>query len=126
MQEIAVQTLSHSATKSAYFSMSKLKGCCHLKAAFFLFFLVACQSAPIPVQEYTLARAAMEAAKSVEAARYSSGNWHQAEEAYRQGELSIQERDYLKATEQFKRARVAAERAENAARLIRQKNGEVL
>ena len=43
-----------------------------------------CASAP-PVHEYTIARAALEAARDVEAARYASGYWHKAEEFYRKG-----------------------------------------
>lgn len=85
-----------------------------------------CVSAPDPIKEYTLARAAIDAARTVEAARYSSGNWHQAEESYRRGRIFYQDHDFAEAKKEFDRARVAAERAENSARLIRQKNGEVL
>jgi hypothetical protein len=80
----------------------------------------------LPVEEHTLARAAMDAARSVESARYSPGHWHQAEEAYRKAELYIKDREYDKARGEFLRARTSAEKAENSARLIRQKNGEVL
>jgi hypothetical protein len=100
----------------------------------FLFFITAtlvlglsgCASAPDPIKEYTLARAAIEAARAVEAARYSPGNWHQAEESYRRGRILYQDHDFSAAKKEFDRARLAAERAENSARLIRQKNGEVL
>ncbi|MEZ0390865.1 MAG: DUF4398 domain-containing protein [Pseudobdellovibrionaceae bacterium] len=89
-------------------------------------FLSACVTVSQPLEEYTLARAAVEAAKAVEAARYSPGNWHQAEEAYRKGQLYYKEQNYPEARQEFVKARVAAEKAENSARLIRQKNGEVL
>lgn len=85
-----------------------------------------CQSVPPPVEEYTLARSAIEAAKSVQAARHSPGNWHQAEEAYRKARIFYNEQDWANARSEFVKARVAAERAENSARLIRQKTGDVL
>ncbi len=88
--------------------------------------LLACQSTPQPIEEYTLARAAIEAARAVQAPRHSPGYWHQADEAYRLARLSYKDRDYSRAREEFIRARMAAEKAENSARLIRQKTGDVL
>jgi hypothetical protein len=85
-----------------------------------------CESAPPPVEDYTLARAAIEAARAVESARYSPGFWHQAEESYRRAQAYFVEHEYKDAQNEFAKARVAAEKAENSARLIRQKNGEVL
>lgn len=89
-------------------------------------FLTGCVSAPAPIEEYALARAAIDAARSVESARYSAGFWHQADEAYRRAQALFKNQDFLEAKELFIKARVAAEKAENSARLIRQKNGEVL
>lgn len=93
-----------------------------------LFFtvIVGCQTVPVPIEDYSFARAALDAARSVQAARHSPGHWHQAEEAYRKGRIYFEDRDYSKAKEQFVRARVAAEKAENSARLIRQKTGDIL
>lgn len=88
--------------------------------------IVSCQTTPTPIEDYSLARAALDAARSVQAARHSPGYWHQAEEAYRKGRVYFDDRDYAKAKEQFIRARVAAEKAENSARLIRQRTGDVL
>lgn len=88
--------------------------------------IVSCQTVPAPVEDYSLARAALDAARSVQAARHSPGYWHQAEEAYRKGRIYYEDRDFAKAKEQFVRARLAAEKAENSARLIRQKTGDVL
>lgn len=88
--------------------------------------IVSCQTAPVPLEDYSLARAALDAARSVQAARHSPGYWHQAEEAYRKGRIYFEDRDYGKAKEQFVRARIAAEKAENSARLIRQKTGDIL
>ena len=89
-------------------------------------FLTACVTTPPPVEEYTLARAAIDAAKAVESARYSPGFWHSAEESYRRAQTLFEDQDYVEARKEFVRARLAAEKAENSARLIRQKNGEVL
>jgi hypothetical protein len=88
--------------------------------------LICCQSMPPPVEEYAIARAAIEAAKSVQAPRHSPGFWHQAEEAYRKGRALYSERDWSGAKGEFLKARFAAEKAENSARLIRQKSGDVL
>ena len=88
--------------------------------------IAGCQSVPAPIDEYALARAAIEAARTVQAPRHSPGYWHQADEAYRRGRVYYDDRDFRRAKEQFVRARIAAERAENSARLIRQKTGDVL
>lgn len=88
--------------------------------------IVSCQTVPEPIEDFSLARAALDAARSVQAARHSPGYWHQAEEAYRKGRIYFQDRDYAKAKEQFIRAKISAERAENSARLIRQRTGDVL
>jgi hypothetical protein len=88
--------------------------------------LVACVTTPPPVEEYALARAAIEAAQNVQSARHSPGYWHQAEEAYRRAQLYYRDHSWLRAKEEFIKARAAAEKAENSARLIRQKTGEVL
>jgi hypothetical protein len=95
-------------------------------AGILLSVIVSCQTTPEPIEDYSLARAAVEAARSVQAARHSPGYWHQAEEAYRKGRIYYDDRDYAKAKEQFIRARIAAEKAENSARLIRQRTGDVL
>ena len=88
--------------------------------------IVGCQTGPVPLEDFSLARAAIDAARSIQASRYSPGYWHQAEEAYRKGRIYFEDRDYAKAKEQFIRARTAAEKAENSARLIRQKSGDIL
>ena len=91
-----------------------------------LLFLVGCQSTPAPIDDYALARAAMDAARSVQAARHSPGYWHQAEESYRRARIFYKDREYENAKNEFIKSRIAAERAENSARLIRQKSGDVL
>lgn len=91
-----------------------------------LFCLVGCVTAPAPIDEYVLARAAIDSARAVEAARHSPGYWSQADEAYRRAKILYSDRDYDEARAEFNRARQAAEKAENSARWVRQKNGEVL
>lgn len=88
--------------------------------------LSSCISGPRPTEEYALAQSALNAARAVEASRHSPGYWSQADEAFRRAKLLYQERDFSAAREEFIRSRLAAEKAENSARLIRQKNGEVL
>ncbi len=79
-----------------------------------------------PILEYTLADTAIMAAKAVHAVRYSPGHWHEAEESYRQARILYNEREYEQAVDLFNKARLAAEQAENSARLIRLRNGEIL
>lgn len=88
--------------------------------------LSGCITFPPPQDEYTLARSAIDAARAVESSRYSPGYWSQAEESYRRARAFYNDREYELAQKEFVRARVAAEKAENSARLIRTKNGEVL
>lgn len=92
----------------------------------FLFLLSGCVTTPPPIDEYALARSALDAAKLVEAAKYSPGFWHTADDAYRRAKILYDEREYEDAEQLFEEARINAEKAENAARLVRQKNGEVL
>lgn len=93
---------------------------------FTLVSLASCVTTQAPIEEYTLAEAAVKAAKSVQAVRFSAGYWHQAEEFYRQARILYREREYEQAKDLFIQARIAAEKAENSARLLRQKSGDVL
>lgn len=89
-------------------------------------FVFGCAHVQPPILEYTLADTAIKAAKAVSAVRYSPGNWHEAEESYRQAKILYNEREYELAAELFNKARIAAEKAENSARLIRMRDGDVL
>lgn len=88
--------------------------------------LAGCQTTPRPIKEYSIARVALDSARSADAPRHSPGFWHQAEEAYRRGQLAYRNRNWSEALDEFTKAKLAAEKAENSARLIRQKSGEVL
>ncbi len=92
----------------------------------FCFLFTSCQTVPEPVDDYALARAALEAAKDVQSARYTPGLWHQAENYYKQGQYYYREKDWARAKSFFLKARTSAEKAENSSRLIRQRTGEVL
>ena len=92
----------------------------------FTFGNLGCQTGPVPLDEYTLARAAIDAARDVQAPRLSPGFWHQAEEAYRRGRLLYKDSRWDEARIEFLKAKQAAEKAENSARLNRQRTGDVL
>lgn len=89
-------------------------------------FLVGCETIPAPVQDYALARAALDACKSVEAAKYSAGFYHRGLENYSRAEVLYREREFKQARELFVRARADFEKAENSAQVQRKKSGEVL
>ena len=92
----------------------------------FLFGAVAGCAAPLPIEDYTYARTAMDAARKVESGRYASGYWYKAEENYRKGQKAFKEFDSSNAKKYFQLARQYAERAENATRLKKFQSGEVL
>lgn len=88
--------------------------------------LSSCASVPAPRLEYVLAREAYDAARIVEAARHSPGHFHQGEEKYRRAQQAFDKEKFSEARKLFQSARQDFERAENSARLIRFKSGEVL
>jgi hypothetical protein len=79
----------------------------------------------VPVEDYTLARAAYESARDAEALRYAPALWYNAEQAYREGQRAYKERRYSDAEQNFKDARIAAEKAENTARIARHNAGDL-
>lgn len=90
-----------------------------------LVFITSACVTSVPVDEYTLARAAYEAAKDAEALRYAPALWYNAEQAYREGQRAFKERRYGDAESNFIEARAAAEKAENAARIARHQSGDL-
>jgi hypothetical protein len=88
--------------------------------------LVSCVSTSLPMDEWVLARSAIDAAKLVESSKHSPGNWSVAEDSYQKAELLIENKEYEAAKKLLIKARVAAEKAENSARFKRLKLGEVL
>lgn len=80
----------------------------------------------IPVDEYTMARAAYEAAKDADSARFAPSLWFNAEQAFREAQKSFRDRHYEDAKKQFAQAQELSEQAENSARLSRNQSGEVI
>lgn len=103
-----------------------IKVCAQMVGIIFVILLQGCVTVAPPNDEFSYAKAALEAARAVQAVRYSPGYWHQAEEACRRARILYKEREYEEARELFTKCRLSAERAENSARLMRQKNGDVL
>lgn len=102
-----------------------------MRRTFVLFLLSAqlifqgCVTVDIPDEEYSLARAAVDAARDSESPRYASGLWYKAEQAYKEAERLYKDRRYPAAKKLFVEARTQAEKAENAARLARFQSGDV-
>jgi hypothetical protein len=84
-----------------------------------------CVSFPPPIEDYTLARTALEAARQIEAARYSPLYFQQAENFYKKAQSLYDDREYDKAQQEFIQCRKSAEKAETAARVQMLLNGEV-
>jgi hypothetical protein len=74
-----------------------------------------------PNVDLVLAREAFQSAQEVDAAKYSPANYHRAEESYRSAMNNYKNRSYEEAILDFRAAKIYAERAENAARVQRQK-----
>ncbi|MCB0415318.1 MAG: DUF4398 domain-containing protein [Bdellovibrionales bacterium] len=79
---------------------------------------------PAPVEEYNLARTALQAARAAESNRYASGFLHEAERLYRLAQHQYDNRDYENAESNFIKARSFAEKAENVTRLKKFKSGD--
>lgn len=91
-----------------------------------LVILAGCSSVTLPIQEYTLARSALELAEQNDAERLSPAFYQQAQEAYKQAERLYRDREYEESRGLFIKARKAAEKAETSARIKKAKSGEVL
>ncbi len=88
-----------------------------------LAFLIACAEKP-PVEEYTLARSAIQAAQAAGSNKYSPSLWFRAQEFYRRGENSFKGGIFDEARENFVEAKNFAERAENKSFYEKKKLGE--
>lgn len=82
-----------------------------------------CASAP-PFTEYTVARAAVGAAREFDSAKYATGLWNKAEDFYRRGQKAFRNSDYEEARNFFRLATEYAEKAENLTRLKKSQSGE--
>lgn len=86
-------------------------------------FLVSCATEP-PLEQFTIARASLNAARDVDSTRFSPGHFHRAEEQYRLGEKAYRSEDYALAKKYFEQSIYFAEQAENSTRLKKFKSGE--
>ena len=97
-----------------------------VQAASFIFLItlmVGCAVNP-PVQEFTLARTALNAAQTSGASKYAPSLWFKAEENYRQGENAFKKGKFEVAKQYFTESQDYSERAENKARYDKRKLGE--
>lgn len=86
--------------------------------------MTGCVVAPLPIEEYTLARAAVTSARDSGAERLAAGLWYKAEENYRRGQKYLKDKDNESAKNSFLRAIDYSEKAENASRLKKYESGE--
>lgn len=82
-----------------------------------IFGAVSCVTVQPPTYEYTLAKAAYDAAVANEAAKYSPQLFYRAEKSFKKAETLFKERYYDAARTEFLGSQKLAERAELAARL---------
>lgn len=88
--------------------------------------MISCVVVPLPIEEYTLARAALASARDAGAERLAPGLWYKAEENYRRGEKFLKDKDNESAKKNFLRAIEFSEQAENSSRLKKFESGETL
>ncbi len=88
-----------------------------------VFFLSGCTSKP-PLEEYTLAKTALDSAQTSGANKFAPGFWFKAEDSYRKGEQSFKDGRFEESKKHFELSREFSEKAENKARFDRSKSGE--
>lgn len=88
--------------------------------------MAACSSITPPIEEYTLARAAFEAARSAEADRLAPLVYDQARQKYERAEGLFRDRELEQAKIFFNQSRRSFEKAEDLARKKKASSGEVL
>jgi len=81
---------------------------------------------PLPIEEFTLARAAVASARESGSERLAPGLWYKCEENYRKGQKALKEKDNETAKVSFLQAIEFAEKAENASRLKKFESGETM
>lgn len=87
--------------------------------------LSSCVTVEVPVEEYSLARAAQNAALNSDASKYAPQYFHKAQKLYKRGEYLFKERYYEKARKHFVLSRRYAERAESIARVKQFQTGDM-
>jgi hypothetical protein len=79
--------------------------------------LTSCVTGGIPNDEYTMAKAAYDAAVAHESAKFAPQLFYKAEKSFKKAELLYRERYYDEARAEFVRAQKLCERAETQARV---------
>lgn len=97
-----------------------------LLIAIFPALMVGCTSVTLPIQEYTLARSALESAEHSDAERLAPLIFQEAQELYRKAEQLYHDREFEDSRLMFIKSRKLSEKAENLARMKKSKTGEVL
>lgn len=80
--------------------------------------MIGCAGQP-PIDEYTIARTAIEAARFVDAPRFAPGLFGAAEDNYRTAQKAYNDRYHEQARSGFLKAQDLAEKSENATRIKR-------
>lgn len=88
--------------------------------------LSGCATVVLPIQEYSLAKTALDAAEKNDGERLAPILFQQAQQTYHQAVKYYENRDYEEAKVLFIKARKLAEKSESAARIKKAKTGEVL
>ena len=83
----------------------------------FLGCLTSCVTGGVPNDEYTMAKAAYDAAVAHEAAKFAPQIFYKAEKSFKKAELLYRERYYDEARIEFGKAQKLCEKAENQARV---------
>lgn len=91
-----------------------------------LLMLVGCTTITLPIQDYALARSAMEAAEGADSERLAPLVFQQAQQVFQQAEHLYRAREFEEARLHFLKARKLAEKAEVISRNKKSKSGEVL
>jgi len=84
--------------------------------------LVGCQTNR-PINEYNLARTALNSAEKAKAQQNAPAYWSRAERAYLQGQKEFKEENFKAARQSFLKAKLFAERAENSSVIKTMKEG---
>lgn len=79
---------------------------------------------PPPVEEFALAKTALQYARRHDANRHAPSEWHKAFAFYQKGESFYQRKEFEQALENFEQAIFYAEKAEDKARIKKHKSGE--
>jgi hypothetical protein len=87
------------------------------------FWLVGCVG-PAPREDYSLAKTALDAARTAQAEKFAPGLMGEAEDLYRQALADYEERHYQDAQTKFVKARQLAEKAENFTAIKKSETGE--